>query len=294
VSVLARAKQVRRMLRVGPGPVDLADIDPRATPGLPSRLTDDAKAWSRAETAKVGAHLGACQERLFAAAKAGSDRRRILLVLQAVDCGGKDGTIKSVVGSFNPQGVHVTSFGPPTEEERAHHFLWRVDRALPPSGHVGVFNRSQYEDVLAVRVRSLAPPRVWQARYDQINRFERDQVADGMVVVKIMLHISRSEQRQRLLARLDDPTKRWKFNVTDLDDRALWDDYQEAYAAVLTRCSTEYAPWYVVPADRKWYRNWAVASIILAHLADMFLTYPEVTLDVAKLRNLLESEQTTV
>jgi PPK2 family polyphosphate:nucleotide phosphotransferase len=287
---------------VGPGTVDLAAIDPRGTPGLPDGVAGkskdfDAKAWSRGEVQRLGPELAGHQERLYAAAVAGGagqhgvaggSRRRVLLVLQAMDCGGKDGTIKSVVRALNPMGVHVTAFGPPTPPELAQHFLWRINRQLPGAGQVGVFNRSHYEDVLIARVRSLVPEKVWRARYDQINRFERDLVADGLVIIKVMLHISAAEQRERMLARLEDPTKRWKFNPGDLDDRARWDDYQAAYAEALGRCSSDEAPWYVVPADRKWYRNWAVANLLLAHFDDLKLAYPDADLDVGHLRSVLD------
>jgi PPK2 family polyphosphate:nucleotide phosphotransferase len=292
---VTQAHRVRALLRVGPGRVDLGGIDPRSTPGLPyiegsgRRSKDfDAKAWSRAEVSRLGLELAGQQERLYASAVAGHARRRLLVVLQAMDCGGKDGTIKSVVRALNPQGVRVTAFGPPTPPELDQHFLWRVNRRLPRAGEVGVFNRSHYEDVLAVRVRSLVPEAVWRPRYDQINRFETDLAADGLVIIKIMLHISEAEQRERLLARLKDPTKGWKFNPGDLDDRARWADYQAAYEEALGRCSSDDAPWYVVPADRKWYRNWAVANVLLAHFDDLGLSYPEVALDVARLTRALD------
>jgi PPK2 family polyphosphate:nucleotide phosphotransferase len=279
--LIRRARKVRGLLTVG-----LTDVDPRDTPGLPRQTGQDfdAKAWSREAVVALGAHLGTRQERLFARARAGVDRRRLLLVLQSVDCGGKDGTVRSVVGAMNPLGMQLKAFGPPSEEERQHHFLWRIDRALPPAGYVGVFNRSHYEDVLVVRVRGLAPEPVWRRRFDEINRFEQALVNDGLTIVKVMLHVSYEEQRARLLARLDDPTKRWKFNPSDLDDRDRWSDYQQAYADVLRRCGTRAAPWYVVPADRKWYRNWAVANLLLAHLDDLNLEYPDVELDLDALR----------
>jgi PPK2 family polyphosphate:nucleotide phosphotransferase len=286
--VLTRARRVRRLLRADSAKLDL--IDPAGTPGLPARTGDDPKQWSWDEVVRLGAHLGSRQERLFARARAQVDRRRVLLVLQSTDCGGKDGTVRSVVGAMNPLGMHLKAFGPPSEEERGHHFLWRINRALPPAGYIGVFNRSQYEDVLVARVRSLVPDAVWQRRYDEINRFEQDLVADGLTIVKVMLHISYEEQAKRLRARLDDPTKRWKFNPSDLDDRELWPDYRRAYEDILHKCSTREAPWYVVPADRKWYRNWAVANILLAHLDELRLEYPAVDLDLDTLRARLETE----
>lgn len=284
-TLIRRAHKVRRLLRVSP-----TDLGPRDTPGLPGKTGPDAKAWSREAVRRLGEHLGTRQERLFARAKAGVDRRRLLLVLQSMDCGGKDGTVRSVVGAMNPLGLQVRAFGPPTEEEREQHFLWRINRALPPAGYIGVFNRSQYEDVLVVRVHGLVPEPVWRRRFHEINRFEQDQVADGLTIVKVMLHLSYEEQRKRLLARLDDPAKRWKFNPADLDDRDRWDDYQRAYADVLHKCSTKAAPWYVVPADRKWYRNWAVANLLLAHLDDLQLESPEVELDLDGLRARLGAD----
>jgi PPK2 family polyphosphate:nucleotide phosphotransferase len=286
--LIKRAHKVRQQLRVG-----LTDLDPRDTPGLPGLGADvDGKVWSRAAVQQLGEHLGTRQERLFARAKAGADRRRVLLVLQAMDCGGKDGTVRSVVGAMNPLGLQLKAFGPPTEEERAQHFLWRIDRALPPAGYIGVFNRSHYEDVLVARVHQLVPEEVWRRRFDEINRFEADLAEDGLTIVKVMLHISYEEQRQRLLARLDDPTKHWKFNPSDLDDRDRWDQYQQAYADVLHKCGTKVAPWYVVPADRKWYRNWAVANLLLAHLDDLKLEYPDVALDVEANRARLDQANT--
>jgi PPK2 family polyphosphate:nucleotide phosphotransferase len=281
LALLACADKVRRALRAGG---DLASVDPRSTPGLP-RAAD--KVWSRAQMAVLGPMLAGCQERLFASAAAGTDRRRVLLVLQAMDCAGKDGTVKSVVGALNPQGVRIKAFAAPTAEEQAHHFLWRVAAELPGVGQVGVFNRSHYEDVLAARVRGLVEPKVWQRRYDEINEFERAQAADGTLIIKVMLHISYEEQRARLLQRLDDPTKRWKFREGDLDDRDRWADYQRAYAEAMSRCATPHAPWYVVPADRKWYRDWAVANLLLSHMHELELTYPEVDLDVPRIRQRL-------
>ncbi len=273
---------MRRLLRSRAD--GLGRLDPASTPGLPRNLGDASpKAWSKAELQRLGVLLAQRQERLFARGKAGVDHRRVLLVLQALDCGGKDGTIRTVVGALDPLGVQQRAFGAPTDEERGQHYLWRISGALPPAGYLGVFNRSHYEDVLVVRVRQLAPEKVWRGRYDEINAFEQALADDGLTIVKVMLHISRAEQGRRLVDRLDDPTKRWKFNPSDLADRARWDDYQQAYRDVLDRCSAA-APWYVVPADRKWYRNWAVANILLAHLEELELDYPEVDLPVDALR----------
>ncbi|MER6756109.1 PPK2 family polyphosphate kinase [Micromonospora echinofusca] len=235
-----------------------------------------------------------------AAAAGGADRagvtggRRVLLVLQAMDCGGKDGTIKRVAGAMNPLGLHVRSFGPPTAEELQHDFLWRIRRALPPPGYVGVFNRSHYEDVLVARVESLVPESIWQARYDEINAFEREQADAGVTMVKVLLHISYAEQGRRLLERLDEPRKHWKYDPSDVDARARWDDYQAAYAEALSRCGTDAAPWYVVPADRKWYRDWAVAHLLRETFDTLDLGYPPAGFDVRRERErLLGSERTS-
>lgn len=251
----------------------------------------DPKAWARERLTSIGAELARHQEMLYANAKAAGDRRRLLLVLQAMDCGGKDGTIKKVAGAMNPLGLHVVAFGPPTDEERSHDFLWRIRRALPEAGQVGVFNRSHYEDVLVARVDSLVPERTWRSRYWQINGFERELVNGGYAVVKVMLHISYQEQRERLLERLADPTKHWKYNPGDVDARARWSDYQAAYNDALSRCGTEYAPWHVVPADRKWYRDWAVATLVREALVGMNLSYPKGDFDVAAERRRLETDR---
>ena len=201
-------------------------------------------------------------------------RHALLLILQGRDASGKDGVIKSVYGAFNPTGVQVAAFGPPTALELRHDFLWRVHQVVPPRGMIGVFNRSHYEDVLAVRVRKLAPVAVWHARFAQINHFEAMLHANGVVIRKCFLHISQEEQRARLLARLDDPSKNWKFRVEDLDDRARWDDYTEAYREALTRCSTPDAPWFVVPADNKALRNYLVAKMLVNTLESLHPSYP--------------------
>ncbi|ADL49541.1 PPK2 family polyphosphate kinase [Micromonospora sp. RV43] len=272
---------VRELLRVRPESA-LADIDPRSTPGLPDTSAGggDPKRWSRTEVAAISQQLADYQEKLFAAAKAGATTKRVLLVLQAMDCGGKDGTVRNVTQGMSPAGMKAVSFGPPTEEERRHDFLWRIHRALPAPGYVGIFNRSHYEDVLIVRVHDLVDKDVWSQRYDLINQFESEEAADGLTMVKVMLHISKDEQKKRLLARLDDPTKHWKYNPGDLAERARWDDYQQAYQDALTRCSSSAAPWYVVPADRKWYRNWAVATLLRHTFADIDPQYPEPDFDV--------------
>lgn len=255
--------------------------DPRDHPGVKN------KARGRLGVASAAAELAELQERLFACGKLG-DRRRVLLLLQARDAGGKDGTVKHVVGLVNPAGVSITSFGKPTQEELSHEFLWRIERALPAPGQLGVFNRSHYEDVLVARVHALVPPEVWEARYGQICAWEEALAADGCTLVKVFLHISPQEQRDRLLARLDDPTKHWKVGAADLGERARWDDYTAAYLAILGRCSTEVNPWYVVPADRKWYRDWAVTGLLLQTLRSLDLTWPTPEgLDLGAMRRQL-------
>jgi PPK2 family polyphosphate:nucleotide phosphotransferase len=283
-----------RVLRVG-SDVDLSAIDPSGTPGLPDHklVRKDPKMWARADLTELGERLAVQQEMLFANAKANpEDRQRVLLVLQAMDCGGKDGTVKKVAGTMNPQGLRIVAFGPPTDREQEHDFLWRIRRAVPGPGLVGVFNRSHYEDVLVARVRNLVPPKVWRPRYELINEFEQELVSSGVALVKVMLHISFEEQRRRLLARLDDPTKHWKYSTEDVDNRAFWPAYQEAYHDALARCSTDHAPWYVVPADRKWYRDWAVAHLMLKVFTRLDLRYPPATFDVARERARLEGNTT--
>jgi PPK2 family polyphosphate:nucleotide phosphotransferase len=275
---MARHTPFHDFFRVPTGrPFALADVDPAGTPGLPDTkaMRKDPKAAVAAELAALAPDLCEWQEMLYARAKVAKDRRRLLVVLQAMDAGGKDGTINHVMGLFNPQGLAIRSFGVPTPQERRHQFLWRIRRALPEPGYLGVFNRSQYEDVLVARVHNLVPEDTWRKRYDQINAFEQELVDDGLTILKIMLHISPDEQRSRLLKRLDDPTKLWKFNPGDLDERALWPAYQQAYQDALTRCSTKAAPWHVIPADRKWYRDWVVATILVDVLEKMDPMFPE-------------------
>jgi PPK2 family polyphosphate:nucleotide phosphotransferase len=257
-----------------PGSVDLASIGTRATPVGPRSKKQGARAMD-----ELSGRLAELQERLYAQGTAG-DRRRVLLVLQGMDTAGKDGVINHVINQVDPGGVHLASFKKPTAEELTHDFLWRIDKQVPAAGMIGVFNRSQYEDVLVVRVHELVPREVWSRRYAAINAFERRLVRSGVTMVKCFLHISRAEQAERLLARLDDPTKHWKYNPGDVDERRLWPDYQAAYTDALRRCNTATAPWYVVPSDRKWYRNWAVAALLTEALERIDPQYPPADYDV--------------
>ena len=262
----------RERWRVEPGSsVDLAAIDTRATTGAPGD-----KAVTEAALPALWDRLGELQERLYAESK-----QSLLVVLQAMDAGGKDGTIKNVFRGTNPQGVRVASFKAPTEQELAHDFLWRVHQEVPAHGEIGVFNRSHYEDVLVVRVHDLVPKAMWKKRFSHIRHFERVLVDGGTTVVKLYLHISKDEQAERLQARLDDPTKHWKFRAGDLVERERWDDYQVAFEEAITETSAEVAPWYVVPADRKWYRNWAVLRILVETLEAMDPQFPPPEDDVA-------------
>ncbi len=260
---------MRDHLRVPSGPVDLSSIDTRATPGAPDG--QDAANATREET---GSELADLQERLWAQADVEGSPRRVLLVLQGMDTSGKDGVIKRSLGGMNPKWLKITGFEAPTEEEKAHPFLWRIRRALPEPGVVGVFDRSHYEDVLAVRARNLEPEEVWRPRFEEINAFERSLADDGCVIVKVFLHISHHYQLERQLRRLDRPDKRWKFDETDIEDREHWSAFQTAYEEVLERCNTPEAPWFLVSADRKWYRMWAVSQLLLETLRGLDLQYP--------------------
>ena len=251
--------------RVEPGSdLRLASINTRSQDGAPGDKEETTAAVEELVT-----QLASWQNRLWA-----EGTRSVLLVLQAMDAGGKDGTIRKVFTGVNPQGVRVASFKAPTDLELAHDFLWRIHQHVPAHGEMGVFNRSHYEDVLIVRVNELVPESVWRPRYEQIRGFEQTLAASGTAVVKVFLHISRDEQAERLQARLDDPTKRWKFAAADLDVRKHWDDYQAAYEEAIRETSTDDAPWYVIPADRKWYRNWAVLQVLLDVLHRLDPQYP--------------------
>ncbi len=210
-------------------------------------------------------------------------RNALLIVLQAMDTGGKDGTIRSVFSGVNPQGCRVTSFKVPSAEEAAHDFLWRVHQAVPPKGYIGIFNRSHYEEVLIVRVHNLVPKPVWSARYHQINMFEEILAANGVTILKFFLHISKEEQKNRLVSRLDNPEKNWKFNANDLEERKRWGDYTRAYEDLLSRCSRETAPWFIIPANKKWFRNLAVASVIVQTLENLQMKYPKPAKGLSKI-----------
>lgn len=222
-----------------------------------------------AEVGKLTTRLGELQELLYAEGK-----HKVLVVLQALDTGGKDGTIRRVFSGVNPQGVHVASFKVPTPEELAHDFLWRIHKVVPGKGEMTIFNRSHYEDVLVVRVHDLVPPEVWQQRYDQINEFERLLAETGTTILKFYLHIDLDEQKERLQARLDDPAKHWKFRLGDLRERKRWPDYMTAYEDALSNTSTPYAPWYIVPANRKWYRDLVISSILVETLESLDMKFP--------------------
>ena len=267
-----------------PGPVDLADYPTRDKLGFKGNKED-----GKAALEKLGPELSDIQEKLFAEGKSGGDRR-ILLVLQGMDTSGKGGILRHTVGLVDPQGIRIKSFKAPTKEEQAHDFLWRAEKALPEPGHIGVFDRSHYEDVLIVRVRELAPAKEIERRYDAICEFEQKLVETGTTIIKCMLHISAEEQRKRLLARLDNPTKHWKFNPKDVDERALWPAYQEAYETALERTNTEHAPWHIVPSDRKWFRNLTIAQLLLDTLKELDPTWPVADFDVEAERSRIENE----
>ncbi|MDP3968815.1 MAG: polyphosphate kinase 2 family protein [Nocardioides sp.] len=271
------------LLRRAPGTADLDVYHPSQTPGF-----DGDKAAGAKALAALADPLADLQERLFAAGRSG-DGRRVLVILQGTDTSGKGGTVRAVGGLLDPQGIVVRAFGRPTAEEQRHDFLWRIEQALPPAGRIGFFDRSHYEDVLAARVRGLVSGAEVDRRHAAIEEFEHRLVEGGTTLLKIMLRISPEEQRERLLARLDNPAKHWKLDDGDLDDRDRWADYDAAYAAVLRRCSGA-APWYVVPADRKWYRNLAVARLLQATLEGLDLEWPTASVDVEAMRQRLLAE----
>lgn len=258
-------KDVDAAVRVAPGKA--AKLDKRDCVG--AELFADKKA-AQESCANCAEAINDLQDRLWA-----ERRRALLVVLQGIDTSGKDGTVRGVFNACGPLGVSVTAFGRPSEEELAHDYLWRIHMAVPKRGVIGVFNRSHYEDVLVGKVRNLAPSEAIEQRYEQINAFEKHLTENGITILKFMLHISKDEQAERLQARLDEPESNWKFNPSDLEDRKLWDEYQDAYEIALTRCSTEHAPWRVVPADKKWRRNAIIAAIVRGTLEEMNPTYPK-------------------
>jgi PPK2 family polyphosphate:nucleotide phosphotransferase len=261
-------------LRVPPGAVDLSAYDTRATTGF-----SGDKEEGKVALESLAPEVSEWQERLYAEGRKGG-QRSVLLVLQGMDTSGKGGVIRHGAGLMDPQGLKITSFKAPTPAEKRRGFLWRIRQALPGTGMIGIFDRSHYEDVLIARVRNLVAPPVWNRRYEQINEFEAEVAAAGVTVVKCFLHISPEEQRIRLQARLDDPTKHWKYNPGDVDERTLWPDYAEAYQAALERCNLPEAPWYVIPSDRKWYRNWAITTLLLETLKGLDPQWPPADFDV--------------
>lgn len=262
-------------MRVSPGTkVNLGHIDPSYSAGWDEAATKD-------ELPQLCQRLGKLQDLLYAAGG-----QSLLVVLQGMDAGGKDGTVRHVFSSVNPQDVVVQSFKTPSLEENAHDFLWRIHMAAPAKGRVAVFNRSHYEDVLIVRVHGMVAKDVWEKRYDQINRFEHNLSDSGTRIVKLFLHIDKQEQLRRFKARLDDPAKQWKISESDYSEREYWDAYQEAYEDAISNCSTERAPWYVIPANKKWFRNLAVSQILIETLESMHMRYPDPTVDLKQIRKL--------
>ena len=256
--------QFAKKFRVGDGKAfSLAKIDPRDDSAFHGKDEAKARIKEDAET------IDALQDKLYA-----EGTRSLLVILQGIDCSGKDGTVRAVFNTCGPIGVEVTPFKVPSAEERAHDYLWRVHKACPRKGIIGIFNRSHYEDVLVAKVKKLAPPQTIERRYEEINQFEKLLMDNGTRILKFMLHISKAEQAERLRERVTDPAKQWKFNPSDLDDRKLWDAYMAAYETALTRCSTAHAPWYVIPADRNWARNAAISRIVRDALEEMAPKYP--------------------
>ena len=252
--------------------VHLQDLDPGYT------WKEDKKS-AAAKIARLNHKMSDLQQKLFA------ERKRSLLVcLQALDAGGKDGVIKHVIGSMNPDGCHVANFKQPSQEELAHDFLWRIEAQMPKKGDVAIFNRSHYEDVLIVRVHNLVPKDTWSKRYDQINDFERRHIENGTRILKFFLHISKKEQLERFEQRLDDPAKRWKISEADYEEREYWDDYLRAYEDALARCNTEDSPWFVIPADHKWFRDLAVSEILVATMESMKIQVPQPSVDIEEIR----------
>ncbi|GAA3027400.1 polyphosphate kinase 2 family protein [Gordonia defluvii] len=263
-------REALRVTNTGP----IAQYDAASTPGY----TGDKQAGTAALIER-GAHLADLQEMLFANGRS-RGHRSVLLVVQGMDTAGKGGIVRHVGGLVDPQGLAITGFGKPTPEELTHDFLWRIHRALPPAGKIGIFDRSHYEDVLPVRVHNLVPERVWSQRYDLITQFEREVVAAGTTVLKVALVVSREKQKQRLIDRLNDPTKYWKFDPSDVEERGFWEDYLEAYQTIFDRTDGDHAPWYLIGADRKWFSRLAVCELLIDALEGLNLGWPAATFDV--------------
>ncbi len=276
----------RDVLRAGEG-FDLAAIDRNSAPGW-----EGGKKEANALMAARAELLPELQERLFAEGRTGG-ARAVLCIIQGLDTAGKGGIVRHVMGFVDPQGVALRSFGVPTEEEQKHHYLWRIRKALPPAGRIGVFDRSHYEDVLVVRVDELVPQEEWQKRYEAINKFEADLVANGTIVLKFALMVSHAEQGLRLMERLDRSDKHWKYTTNDLVTRSKWPEFQTAYQAVFERTSTEHAPWYVLPADHKWYPRLAITEILTRTLSEMKLAFPKADWDVTEQRRMLAETMST-
>lgn len=268
-----------RASTVGP----IADFDPRSKPGF-----DGDRKTGEKLLAQYGDDLADLQEQLFAEGPSGG-RRSVLLVLQGMDTAGKGGIVRHVGGTMDPQGLTVRGFGKPTREELAHDFLWRIRAALPPAGKIGIFDRSHYEDVLIGRVNKLAAPDEIEKRYGRINEFEAELASHGTRVIKCFLNVSKDAQKKRFLARVNDPEKYYKFNPADLESRSHWDEYMQAYDLALSRCNEDYAPWYVIPCDHKWYRNWAITRLLIEEIEAMGLTWPPADFDVEQARRQVEA-----
>ena len=253
--------------------VSLEDYPPEYTG------TYEKKGQTKARLKKLHKHLLKLQELLYA-----ESQHSLLIILQGMDTCGKDGTIRKVMAGINVQGCDVVSFKVPTTDELSRDFLWRAHKAVPSKGKIGIFNRSHYEDVLVVRVHDLVPEQVWTQRYQQINDFEKMLVENGTIVLKFFLHISKDEQKERLESRISDPTKHWKVEESDIRERAYWDDYMKAYEVMLQKCSTDWAPWYIIPANKKWYRNLVITESIVERLRKLGMQYPEPAIDITKLR----------
>lgn len=270
----------REILRADPGS-PIAGLDRKGTPGFTGKKAD-----GKSQLEERGAVLSDLQELLYANGRSG-DNRSVLLVLQGMDTSGKGGMVRHVIGHVDPQGVDHTAFGVPTANEKRHHFLWRIDKALPRDGQLGVFDRSHYEDVLVARVDALVPKKVWKGRYKEINKFEKELVNRGTTIVKVAMFVSLDEQKERLQERLDRPDKYWKYSPGDVTARKQWPEYQKAYQDMLDRTNTDYAPWYVVPSDRKWYSRIAVTELLIDAFERLDLGWPPADFDIAKERRRL-------